>query len=128
MCAQNFVDEILLPHLRDQDDSDAGSSANESFFPSARIRCEYAVIPNEERYLPNADRSHFVPSVIRAPLGRSFAPLRMTPTSGQPMPPGFAKATARPANHLYLTEQPYGFVLDVLTVLPAIDSSRATFT
>jgi len=81
MCAQNFVDEILLPHLRDQDDSDAGSSANESFFPSARIRCEYAVIPKEERYLPNADRSHFVPSVIRAPLGRSFAPLRMTPTS-----------------------------------------------
>jgi len=30
--------------------------------------------------------------------------------------------------YLYLTEQPYGFVLDVLTDLPAIDSSSATFT
>ena len=30
--------------------------------------------------------------------------------------------------YLYLTEQPYGFVLDVLTDLPASDSSSATFT
>jgi hypothetical protein len=30
--------------------------------------------------------------------------------------------------YLYLTEQPYGFVLDVLTDLPAMDSSSATFT
>ena len=36
--------------------------------------------------------------------------------------------TPPPPDHLYLTEQPYGFVLDVLTALPAIDSSRATFT
>lgn len=30
--------------------------------------------------------------------------------------------------HLYLTEQPYGFVCGVVTALPDSDSSKATFT
>ena len=45
---------------------------------------------------------------------------------------GFASdREARPklaTNHLYLTEQPYGFVFAFETGLPAIDSSSATFT
>ena len=35
---------------------------------------------------------------------------------------------ARELHHLYLTEQPYGLVFAFETVLPAMDSSSATFT
>jgi len=56
-------------------------------FPGRGAGANKLVIPNEERDLPKADRLHFVASVIRASLARSFAPLRMTPASGQPMIP-----------------------------------------